>query len=84
MLTIIQERAEFNTELIKVGGFVRAKNADWAESKNGLVSYVDANKLKAIYLTGVNSAANYFVIKADELDKWELRYSEELTEIWSE
>ena len=76
-LTKVGESVEFSPEVIKQRGFIRARYANWEEPRNGLIVYASKTFLKVLFLTGVNIATSYYVIKISEVESglWELTYS---------
>lgn len=74
----------FNDELLKRGGFLRAKAKGWDEARNGLVTFVGKDMIKALFFTGASTAATYIKITAADVNNglWELSYSNDLEEIY--
>lgn len=76
-LTKVGESVEFSPEVIKQRGFIRARYANWEEPRNGLIVYASKTFLKVLFLTGVNIASSYYVVKISEVEAglWEIIYS---------
>lgn len=74
----------FNTSVIKHGGFLRAKAKGWDEAKNGLVTFVSKEVLKALIFTGAGTAASYLKIMASDVNAglWEVSYSNDFEEVY--
>ena len=77
------ERTVFAEDVIKNRGLVRAKHMTWDEPRNGLIVYAGKEFLRVIFLTGVNTAASYFNIKASEVaaGEWQILYTADMKEI---
>ena len=77
------ERTVFADDVIKNRGLVRAKHLTWTEPRNGLIVYAGKEFLRVIFLTGVNTAASYFNIKAGEVaaGEWQILYTADMKEI---
>lgn len=84
-LLTISEDLTFNLEIIKRGGFIRAKATGWEDFRNGLITYASKDLIRAIFMTGTNSAASYFKITAADVNAglWTIAYSFDLEEIYS-
>lgn len=74
----------FNTELIQRGGFLRTKAKGQDFYRNGLVSYVSKDLIKALIFTGTSTAGTYLKIAAADVNAglWELAYSNDLEEVY--
>lgn len=83
LLTVCDEII-FNTEIFKRGGFLRVKAKGWDEPRNGLVTFVSKDVLKALFFTGASTAATYIKITAADVNAglWEMSYSNDLEEIY--
>lgn len=84
-LLTLNDEIVFNTELIKRGGFLRAKAKGWDSARNSLVSFVTKEQIKALMFTGVNTGGTYLKITSAEVNAglWELTYSNDLQEVWT-
>ena len=73
----------FDEELIRAGGFIRAKSRSWMEWKNGLVTGLSGDKIRVLFLTGVGCGVGYYEVRAWEVGAgyWELKYSADLAEV---
>lgn len=83
-LLTTSEDIVFNDEVLKRGGFLRAKAKGRDEARNGLVTFVAKDKIKALFFTGASTAASYFTIAAADVNNglWDLSYSNDLEEIY--
>ena len=74
----------FNDELLKRGGFLRAKAKGWDSARNGLVTFVAKDMIKALFFAGAGTSTRYFTITAADVNNglWELSYSSDLEEIY--
>ena len=83
-LLTIEDSLVFNDELLKRGGFLRAKAKGWDEARNGLVTFVAKDIIKALFFTGASTAATYIKITAADVNAgfWSLSYSNDLEEIY--
>ncbi|MBR4032246.1 MAG: DUF5026 domain-containing protein [Clostridia bacterium] len=74
----------FNDEVLKHGGFLRAQAKGWDEARNGLVTFVAKDTIKALFFTGAGTAASYIKITAADVNNglWSLSYSNDLEEIY--
>lgn len=84
-LLIPDEDIVFNTEIVKRGNFIRAKATGWEDFRNGLITYANKDLIRAIFMTGTNSAASYFKIMVADVNAglWTLKMSGDLEEIYS-
>ena len=75
-----RERAEFNLELFRRRGFIRAKYFSWDEPRMGLIVFAMPDFLKVLFLAGMNSATSYYVIKIREVEQklWTFTYSPDM------
>lgn len=80
MIIKLTEIAVFDTDTVKPNGFIRAKYWSWPTFKNGLVAFVNSDKLTCLFQTGANATVSYFVVKASEVAAgcWEIFYQNEL------
>ena len=83
-LLTISEDLTFNLEIIKRGGFIRAKATGWEDFRNGLITYANKDLIRAIFMTGTNSAASYFKITAADVNAglWTIAYSFDLEDVY--
>ena len=74
------EVAVFDDEIVKPNGFIRAKYRSWPTFRNGLVTFVNRDKLTCLFQTGANATVGYFVVKASEVAAgcWKIFYQNEL------
>jgi len=81
-LIITGETVQFNLDVIKPSGFIRAKYHTWKDYRNGLVTFVKPDKLTCLFQTGANSTVSYFAVKAAEVaaGNWDIIYSNDLEE----
>ena len=82
-LIITGETVQFNLDVVKRGGFIRAKYHTWADFRNGLVTLVKPARLTCIFLVGANAIVRYFDVKASEVADayWQISYSNDLEEL---
>ena len=77
------ERTVFADDVIKNRGLLRAKHFTWESPRNGLIVYAGKEFLRVIFLTGVNTSASYFNIKASEVaaGQWDIAYTADMENV---
>lgn len=84
MSLLISENGKvFDTEAVKKGFLISAKHKSWSEPKNGIISSVSPDELRVLYCPGIANVTRFFFIVASEVEagQWELRWSEDMTDI---
>ena len=78
------EHPVFADEVIKKRGLIRATHVTWDEPRNGLIVYAGKEILRVLFLTGVNAAASYFLIKASDVAAgfWTILYSNDMEDVY--
>lgn len=73
----------FDSDSIGKGWLIYAKHESWDEGKVGYVTAVSEEKIIVQYLAPIGNITNHFQMKASEVadGEWEVRWSEDLTEI---
>ena len=73
----------FDASSIKKGNLVYGKHQTWQEGKAGFVTAVTEEELTVQYHPGIANVTNHFFIPASEVadGQWELRWSDDLSEI---
>ena len=81
-LLIENERTAFNLDEIKKRGLIRAQYHSWPEPRNGIVVAAGETVIQVLFLTGINSSACYYKIKAEEVadGKWSIKYTNSMEE----
>ena len=76
-LLITSSGTEFNPEIVKQHGLIRAKYRSWKAFRNGLITFVQGDVATALFQTGVNATTSYYRIKASEVESglWEIFYT---------
>lgn len=79
-----ETRKIFNLDEIKKKGLIRAQYHSWAEPRNGIVVAVGETVLQVLFLTGINTAACYYEIKAEEVfdGKWSINYTNDMDDFF--
>lgn len=77
------EHPVFADDVIKNRGLIRATYLTWESPRNGLIVYAGKEFLRVIFLTGVNTSASYFNIKASEVaaGQWDIRWSADMENV---
>lgn len=85
LLTTSTEKA-FDKTRIARGDLIRAKYAGWEAPVNGIVTRIEDDEIRVLYLGTITNVTNYFTIRADEVSagKWEIQWSHDLTETETE
>lgn len=86
MSLIIQtSRPVFDTKKVAKGYLLYAKHRSWDEGRGGIVTSVSEDRLIVQFHPGIGNVMNHFVIPATEVagEQWVIRWSKDLTEIWS-
>lgn len=85
LLTTSTEKA-FDKTRIARGDLIRAKYAGWEAAINGIVTRIEDDEIRVLYLGTITNVTNYFTIRADEVSdgKWEISWSHDLTETETE
>lgn len=75
-----RERLEFNMELFKKRGFLKAKYFSWEEPRFGLIVFAAPDFLKVLFLSGLNAATSYYVIAIREVEQrlWTFSYTPDM------
>ena len=83
-LLINGENAVFNSEVVKRCALIRAQHITWNEARNGIIAFVSPLFVRVIFLTGVNTSASYFMIKASEVSggQWTIMLTNDMESVY--
>ena len=83
-LILLNENTVFNPEVVKRHALIRAQHITWLEPRNGIVTFVGRDYARILFLTGVNTSASYYTIRASEVadGQWTIFLTNDMVDVF--